>query len=892
MIMQKIRYPDISSRIVLWLGQMVRRMWHCFLVFLEIIGLREEENVDQVAQVVRLKLYHTEFRNLLSANNSFLETIADLEHKLLCREFIDRSYVKRKTVRAIGDIHAMVESLNAISGGRYPVLREVMDRIAAALVVVVKDSDSSPPPGLVLDMSTIYRNGADIFGGKMANLSEIRNTVGLPTPDGFVVTTEGFRVLIEEGGIRSWIQDREMELLSTQDVEGVSNALQDRILNVKIPSRLGEAILGAYDRLRQRTGSSSGLTLAVRSSAVGEDGDFSFAGQFLSLLNVGREKLLDAYLRVVASLYSPEAVYYRLLHGIPCGSAEMAVGFIVMVDAAVSGVAFSKNPNQPDSDCVLIQAIRGLGVPLVEGRTSPEVIFASRETQEPEITRIPSHQESRLILSPNSGMQEEPVQPYEAEQACLTDNEVLQLAEWALLLESNFGSPQDIEWAMDKNRRLILLQSRPLRMVAHLVRTDQPVPGFPLLVKDGEVACPGVGTGPAIHMAHDDDMNSFPDGGVLIARRSSPKFVRLMSRARAIVTDIGSTTGHMASLAREFRVPTLLNTRIAIQVIPNGTLVTVDATNGFVYKGEVPFPKEEETENQRGKDFRTNKRLTSGFHLLEKVVKYIVPLNLTDPRSSQFAVDQCQTLHDLARYVHEKSYKEMFMMGGNVGDLRASSYCLDVFLPIDLYIIDLGGGLKGTPIGRKVKRSHITSAPLAALLDGMLHDKIPRFGPRPMDLRGMLSIMMRHATTSPEMERTFRDPCYAIVSDNYLNYTARVGYHFSVVDTYCSNTPNKNYISLFFRGGAADHVRRSRRARAIAGILKEHSFSVEVSHDLVSGRLGKSTRNETISQLKMIGSLFQFFRQMDVAMTNEDSVHLLQDAFLRGDYDLGQNTGR
>ncbi len=241
----------------------------------------------------------------------------------------------------------------------------------------------------------------------------------------------------------------------------------------------------------------------------------------------------------------------------------------------------------------------------------------------------------------------------------------------------------------------------------------------------------------------------------------------------------------------------------------------------------------------------------------------MAPLNLTDPGSHEFTADGCRTLHDIARYVHEKSYAEMFMMGSNVGDLRTSAYHLDVFLPIDLYLIDLGGGLADTHGSRKVKRSQVISVPLAAMLKGMLHKKIPRFGAKPIDVSGFFSIMMRHAVNNPEGESTFRDPCYAIISDNYLNYAARAGYHFNVVDTYCGKTPNKNYISLTFRGGAADFIRRSRRTRAIAGILKEYGFSVQQSHDMVNARLSKASREETAGHLEMIGSLFQFFRQMD-----------------------------
>jgi pyruvate,water dikinase len=155
-----------------------------------------------------------------------------------------------------------------------------------------------------------------------------------------------------------------------------------------------------------------------------------------------------------------------------------------------------------------------------------------------------------------------------------------------------------------------------------------------------------------------------------------------------------------------------------------------------------------------------------------------------------------------------------------------------------------------------------------------------------MDLSGFVSIILRHALTAPEQERSFRDPCYAIVSDSYLNYTARVGYHFGVVDAYCGNTRNKNYISFHFKGGAADRVRRSRRVQAIAAILKAQGFSVGANEDVVNARIRRGSRDETTEKLEMIGRLLQFFRQMDAAMTSDESVTLFQDAFLSGDYAL------
>ncbi len=868
----------------------IKAVWRGILLVLEVIGLREPpREVDHAAMLSRFKLYHAEFRKLLTANNSFLETIAELEHKLHGKEFIDRSYVKRKAVRAMADVYAMVESINVISGERYPGLREARDRVVAALASLVQEEGASTRSEILLDLSQIRSSHADLVGGKMANLGEIHNALGLPTPEGFAITTEGFRLLMEEGGIRSWIQDAQMGLGSEGEVELLSEAVQDRILATKVPPALENAILDAYDRMAERLGFTP--PMAVRSSAIGEDSDLSFAGQFLSVLDVPRDRLPQAYLQVLASLYSPEAIHYRRLHGIPGESAEMAVGFLSMVDSLASGMAFSQDPNNPDAGHVLIQAVRGLGVTLADGRASPEVVLVSLKDDPPDVTRIEGDQRARVVSSRGQGVREEPLDPEEALAPAITDEEAVIIAKWALELEDHFDGPQDIEWAMGPDRSIFLVQSRPLRISARSLRREGPVEGFRLLVDGGEVACPGIGVGPAIHMDAVGDLDHFPEGAVLIARRSSPRFIRLMAKARAIVTDVGSTTGHMASLARELRVPTLLNTRNATRSIPPGSLVTVDAGNAYVYEGEVPALASKAVE-EGPVEFLVSRRSSAEFRLLEKVVEQIVPLNLTDPSSPTFTAEHCRTLHDLARYIHERSYAEMFGLGEKLGDMRQASYLLDVFLPIDLYIIDLGGGLKEVPKGNKVKRSQIASVPLTAMLNGMLHERIPRFGPRAMTVSGLFSVMMRHATTSPEQERSFQDPCYALISDSYLNYTARVGYHFSVVDAYCSPTPNKNYISMLFRGGAADYARRSRRVRAIAGVLEEKGFSVTATGDVVSARLGKATREETMAQLEMLGSLLQFFRQMDAAMESEEFARLFQEAFLKGDYDLSEAMGK
>jgi pyruvate, water dikinase len=862
--------PDIV-RLEDKLSSVWQRATHSLLTFLDLIGLYSYQRVDQEAQLSRFRSHHIEFRGLLTANNNFLTVVNELEESRMGDALPHPAWVKKQVLRAAVDVHRMVKCLNAISDNRYPKLAERYQSISDELASRLEGVSSTAPSSWAMDLAEIRAEHAWLVGGKMANLGEIRNAVGLPTPPGFAVTAEAYQSMIRAHG---FLPDEAGNL-------PVSGEDQPKEEGMTIPESIEMSILDAYDRLSQTLGAPPAV--AVRSSAIGEDTAYSFTGQFLTLLNVKREGLIEAYRKVVESLFSAEAVHYRQLHKL--AASTMPVGFLVMADAVASGVVYTADPSRPEARVVLVHVVKGLGPSLVDGRTSPETITVERDPELHIGLRRASLQTSMVVTTPDGGVRDEPLPRELASTPCLSDEEVLSLARMAVAIDAHFGGPQDIEWAMDAERRLWLLQSRPLRMAAFSEEgTLPPVEGYPLLLEGGDTAFPGVGSGPVVVMDEEGDMEQFSEGAVLVAPRSSPRFVRLMSKAAAIVTDFGGVTGHMAALAREFHVPALLNTRNATERLKPGVHVTVDTRTCRVYEGAVTELHEAETKRAQEDQRLRQDRTTPAFRLLNSVSELVLPLNLVDPRSTDFSQENCKTLHDVARFVHEKSYEEMFLMGENMGDLRGVSTVLDVFLPIDLYIIDLGDGVNAPAETRRLKVAHVVSAPLKALLAGMLDKRIPRFGPRPMDLRGFMSIMARHAVTNPEEERTFRDPCYALVSDEYLNYTARVGYHFGVVDTYCGEAINKNYISLLFRGGAADYTRRYRRARAIAGILDHYGFSTNVRGDALTARLSKRSHQETASQLEMVGRLLQFFRQMDAAMASEDVVSRVREAFIAEDF--------
>ncbi len=860
------------------------RVGHAILLFLEVIGLRAPRpKTTRDQQMARFRRHYAAFRRLLTANDGFLRGVAELEQRLVGQDAYGPAHIREASLRMLSDVRRMVESLNEIADGRHEALWPPFEAVKSELTAIVDPQRKDVGRELVLDIGTLVYQDVDRVGAKMANLGEIRNHVGLPTPDGFALTIYAYQRFLETSGVVHRIDMENTKLVARADEERASALFVDSVRKAAVPAEIEQAILTAYDRLAAREGAPR--SVAVRSSALGEDELLSFAGQYETVLNVGREGLVEAWREVVASLYSRSAIHYRRLQGLLVSQAAMPVGFVTMVPAIAAGIVFSRDPARIDRGQVIVQAAAGLGVTVADGSTIPQTIEVTLSDTECSIRRPGTAPVEPAV----AGYPDEVTEDLESElaqrQSLLTDAEAEELAHWSRKLEAHFGGPQDVEWAMDGQRRLFVLQSRPLELAQYTAQDRPPVDGATLLLSVGEVVCPGISTGVAVHMDEDGDFDAFPEGAILVVKRPSPKFVRLMSKAVAIVADTGSTTGHMASLAREFRVPTLLGTREGTRAIPAGQLVTVDAFGGYVYAGDVDVPLVGASPPAHGA--RGSRDILARL-LLRRAAERIVPLHLTDPRAPEFRAENCTTLHDITRYVHERSYEEMFRLGESIDDVRQVAYYLDVFLPVDLYIIDVGGGVSDSVRENRIKPSQITSAPLAALLKGMLHPKIPRWGARPIDLGGFASVVMQHALPSPEQERTFRDPSYALVSDRYLNYTARVGYHFSIVDAYCGDTTNKNYVHLLFRGGAADSVRRGRRARAIAEILKEWGFSVEVQGDSTDGRMHKMPRAETARMIEQVGRLLQFMRQMDVAMTSESAIEEVKDAFLREDYGLEQ----
>jgi len=846
---------------------------------------KESSSGDNLPDLFRFK--YSCFKMLLDSNAEFLNVITDLTEKLRGQQVFSMSYVRFRSAKAVFHALRMIKNLDDLSGHRYSQMFDTLENINLKIKEILGRKKEISVSELTLPYSAINAEMMDWVGGKNANLGEIHSRIGLPIPSGFAVTTRAFESFLLNSALFDEISSKKMNIDpdNPETIKVISDDIRQLILAADVPPVIEDAILLAHAKLAEETScgksQDSSLRISMRSSAVGEDSELSFAGQYLSRLNVPKEDIIRTYKEIVASLYTPRAISYRLNKGIRDEDIAMSVACIQMVESVASGVMYSGNPINMLEENIIITAVWGLGPYAVDGVITPDTYTVGRNSQT--ISSDISRKRVQLISKPDGGLTETPVADDLQDKPCLSADNIVVLAGYARKLEDHYGCPQDIEWAIDSKGVIFILQSRPLR--AEDSGKSYPatpiLTGYPLLIEKGVTVSGGVGFGPAFHVSTDEDLYNFPDGAVLIARHTSPKLVIVIKKTRAIVTDMGNIAGHMATLAREFGVPTIVSTNVATSVIPAGMEVTVDAYSGRVYQGRVP----ELDEFQITGEFPMKN--TPVYKVLREVSDLIVPLHLLDPGAPDFAPPFCRTLHDISRLVHELSYSEMFKLSDLVSDKKGLAFKLKGNIKLDLYVIDLGSGLTENNLNlNSISTNEIASVPFKALLKGLMNDDFHQNQLRPVEFSGFLSVMREQMLAPPSAAERFGDRSYAIISDKYLNFSSRIGYHYGIVDSYCSRTVNMNYITFSFKGGAANDIRRNRRARAIARILQSLDFTSEVTGDRVTARYQKHEIHLIEDKLDLIGRLLQFTRQMDMLMTNEASIEVLADNFLEGNYNL------
>jgi pyruvate, water dikinase len=449
-----------------------------------------------------------------------------------------------------------------------------------------------------------------LVGGKNASLGEMYRELsdeGVLVPNGFATTADAYRHMLDQAdawsGLHAALDDLDPD--DVADLARRGKRAREIVYGAGLPDDLAREILEGYRQLQEEYGDDT--SLAVRSSATAEDlPTASFAGQQETYLNIhGDQTLLDACRRCFASLFTDRAIHYRVDQGFDHFKVALSIGIMKMVrsDLASSGVFFSLDTESGFRDVVFITGAYGLGENVVQGAVDPDEFYVHKPTFEQGhravLRRLVGDKAIKMVFVEGESkytVRNVPTPKADRGQYCLDDEDVLQLADYAIKIERHYGKPMDMEWAKDGlDGKLYLVQARPETVASQRRQTmleSYVLDGEGEVIAEGRAVGEMIASGPARPIRNVEQLSTFKPGEVLVADMTTPDWEPVMKTAAAIVTNRGGRTCHAAIIARELGIPAVVGTGDGTATVPTGETVTVSCAEGDtarIYGGEVAF---------------------------------------------------------------------------------------------------------------------------------------------------------------------------------------------------------------------------------------------------------------------------------------------------------------
>jgi pyruvate,water dikinase len=464
--------------------------------------------------------------------------------------------------------------------------------------------------------SEVGIDDVDRVGGKNASLGEMYQQLdakGVRVPNGFATTSDAYRQFLRANDLEPFIEEqlRDFDPDDVDDLHQRARAIRRAILGATLPDELLRAIAAAYQQLSRESGLDN-VDVAVRSSATAEDlPEASFAGQQETFLMVhGETEVADAILRCFASLYTTRAVSYRHHMGIDDESVALSacVQRMVRADTGSSGVIFTLDTESGARNVVYVTSAWGLGENIVQGRVIPDSFYVHKDLLRsgfaPVVGRTRGAKEFTMAYDLESHkITNEPTDPEKAALLSISDEDVLQLARWSLIIEDHYTevrstpTPMDIEWAKDGvTGELFIVQARP-----ETVHSQRPLHGLNTtysLQESGHRLLEGLAIGERIasgtvrRIDSPSEMSLVQEGDVLVTEVTDPDWEPILKKAAALVTERGGRTSHAAIVARELGIPAIVGAGPITTELSDGQVVTVccaEGETGVVYEGALPI---------------------------------------------------------------------------------------------------------------------------------------------------------------------------------------------------------------------------------------------------------------------------------------------------------------
>ncbi len=833
----------------------------------------------QEIDIWRVKALFNNFRKILQLNTLVFEQISAMDRALGGEYIFDRNFLENSVRTIASHVHHVTYNLNALTNNgyvplydRYQEIRVILDDILAGNTKAL----SCPP---VLPLDSLSWELEPLVGIDLVCLAELRHHPGIKARDGLVISSDAVQAILNK---TTSAAPSKTELSLELVTESLSSSLQPMLtenprplLSISAtrlnglpgePRDLGEFLLKEDDDdslvvlaedalpLEQATGSPSPSPPSPREIIARDNGGTSLEELFLK----GITRIIEIAAERCHTLSQDTEPHFALF--LRTASNALARGTIttratIRTATPVLTVTSWLPGHRQEMDIHHLRRIFPFDfvsstlTPKSMEQTFPDGLQATRQT--------PRHGHFRRG------------------SATILPQEIQALAETAMTLERIMGVPVIMHWEYLENDKFVITRLFPFLekpVEPTVLELEQEKENAAVLGKGGQVIQSGVAAGTVFHVTQDTNLNDFPIGGVAVAPIATPQLTPILHRASAILTEHGNPIGHLATVARELSLPAVFGIPGILEQLPNGTEVTVDAGQRCVYKGVLNHLL------QQGNSENSFSPIDPEYRVLRRLLRFISPLRLVNPDDPNFSAQNCRSFHDIIHFCHEMAVDELAHFQERRPGLKGiRTTRLHLPAQMDINLLDIGGGLPDNSV-QQPEPADILSEPFAIFLDGLLHpqaigEDLPTLGIR--DIISAIPRTSRLASVSPEMAVDN----LAIISQEYMNLSLRLGYHFSVIDAHLSNDRHRNYIYFRFIGGLADQTRRARRALFISDVLGAMDFKVSWKGDLVVGRMKFEEKDILRSALFVLGALTTYSRQRDTSLYSDELGRELFDRF-------------
>lgn len=829
---------------------------------------RSSKSTTSEINIWRVKALFNNFRKILQLNTIIFENMAEMDRSLGGEFIFDKNYLEQAVRTIASNVHHVTYNLNALTNNsfiplydRYQAIRIILDDILAG-----NDLSIDCPP--VLAFGSLNWEIEPLVGIEFICLAELRHHPVIQMIDGFIITANGTQTLCgsAEDGLDTSSESTQKELQ--------------------------KSVLYNFSLLHQRRGSWRFSICATQTN--NDAGEVANFGEFLLETIHGKKDahILELNLPNQTNNTKPSAV-----NASSSTAPDLYQGLIQIVEK-LRERAQQHNPDSPPRFAVLVRscppvAVHGAVVTRTDSLSSaPLLSVTAHLSEDTEIKDIYHLRRLYPFDLFSSNIAPKPAGHVFADgrmssaltgrnrdlrrgSALLAVKDIKALAETAMTLERIMGIPVIMHWEWLRDEEFVIT-----RLFPYLEKPEEPtgkelddeLQAATVLCRGGRVVQSGVAAGIVVHVTDDTEVTDFPLGAVAVAPMATPQLTPILHRAAAILTEHGNPVGHLATVARELSLPALFGVANVLEKLPQGTHITVDAGLMTVYQGTLNAML------QLGNSDLHFSPVDPEYRLLRRLLRYITPLNVINPDTPQFCAEGCQSFHDIIHFCHEMAVDELAHFQERrpgLSGITTATMHLDV--PMEIHLLDIGGGMRPST-GSQPQPADVSSEPFAVFLDGLLHprarqDELPTLG-----LRDIISSIPRTSgiiSSSPsDLGKNL-----AILSQDYLNLSLHLGYHFNVIDAHLSDDRHRNYIYFRFIGGLADATRRARRAHLIRDVLKAMDFKVSCKDDLVVGRIKFERKENLRASLFVLGALTAFTRQRDTSLYSDGEVRELYRLF-------------